>query len=345
MKKLKYKYSELANIASCIKSLYSQGIPLLNVFDLLDDLPITSNYKISFKHIRYSISKGKTLEESFKKYSNIYPDLFIQTITIGERYGNLTEVLSELEKIYTKLDRVNKKIKSSISYPIFIVVTILLLFFFIVVFAIPTLYGVFDNLNSDVPPVCETLYRFSGFIKEKPILFILGIIIYFAVTPILLMKLKSKENTKEFLIKIKIVREFYEYMILLYLLLIFKSGIGLSQGIDMCITSIDDKYIKKIFRNILSKITKGNSFYDAIEDEKIFSRYSKALIKIGEESGDIEGRIEFACNKVEERVMHSVDVILNSMQPATIIFMGVIVGAFLITIVLPLFSSLYGGGI
>lgn len=345
MKKAKYKYSELSNIASCIKSLYSQGIPLLNVFELLDDLPISSNYKTSFKHIRYSISKGKTLEESFKNYSHIYPDLFIQTIALGESYGNLAEVLSQLEKIYIKLDRVNKKIKSSIAYPIFISVTILLLFFFIVIFAIPTLYGVFENLNSAVPPVCEVLYKFSGFIKEKPIVFILGITIYFAVVPVLITKLKSQENTKEFLIKIKIVREFYEYMILLYLLLIFKSGIGLSQGIDMCISSIDDKYVKKIFSNILNKITKGNSFYDAIDNEKIFSRYSKALIKIGEESGDIEGRIEFACNKVEERVINNVDVILNNMQPATIIFMGVVVGAFLITIVLPLFSSLYGGGI
>ena len=338
-----YNYTELANISSCIRSLNAQGLSLLTTFDLLDDLPISTRYKASLKQVRNSIANGLSLEESFKKNRNLYPDFFIQTIALGEEYGRLNDVLEQIEKIYLKLDFIRKKVTSSMIYPVLIMTTLLIATVFLVLYGIPIFHNIYLSMNSSVPDICEKLNDLSTFIKSSPLVVIIGAGCYIIAIPYLIFKIGGSNLVKRILLKANIVRRYYEYISLLYLLLIFKSGVSITSGLELCIDNIDNKNVKNMFLMVLNDIHSGNTLYESIFKSDIFSKYSKALIKIGEESGNLDGRLEFACNHVEIYLFESIDKKIKGLQPLTVIIMGGLVGAFVVFIVLPLFTSIYGG--
>lgn len=342
MKRL-YKYIELSNIASSIKSLYDQGLPMLIIFELLDDLPISKSYKISLKNIRSDISKGKSLEESFKKHSNLYPLFFIQSIAIGEKCGKISEVLYQLEKIYSKIDFILKKIASSLIYPIVIITSLIILLTLLILFAIPIFYKILKDLNAEVPLICNILNNISIYVKDNPLTVIIGIVFYLILTPILFLRLIKKDKLIEYITNIKSIKMYFEYNCLLYLTLIFKSGIPLTLGLETCINSTESKILRNIFMKIFDDVSKGDTFYSAVKKTNIFSKYSMVLIKIGEESGSLEYRLEFACKYIEESGLNYLDGKLKLIQPISILVIGGVIMFFISTIVLPLFSGLYGG--
>lgn len=313
------------------------------VFELLDDLPISNSYKVTLRDIKISISKGETLEASFKRHKKYYPNFFIQTLALGEEYGSLNKVLEEIEKIYLKQYSINEKVISSSIYPLFILGALLILSLGLILFGIPIFYDIYSNMNIEIPGVCESLNVFSVWLKSNPILSILYLFCYIGFLPVLICRFVDKEKLKGLLVKNYIYRIYMEYMSLMYLSLLFKSGISLQRGLDVCIENTDDMFLKQSFITIRDSINRGESLYDAVSSIAFYSKYSRALIKIGEESGSLDERLNFACNYVEGYVFKSIDGTVKMLQPMTIFIMGGFIGLFIIFIVLPLFSSLYGG--
>lgn len=289
------------------------------------------------------MEKGVSLEDSFNKHKSIYPDFYIKNIAFGEKCGRLNDVLLEVEKIYTKQDYILKKVISSSIYPIFLVISMLLLIIALVLFGIPIFYNIYESMGSEIPSVCLKLYTLGAWIKENTIVFILGTISYLILCPYLVIKLIDKNKVKYYISQKFIFRYFTEYMFLLHLNLSFKSGIPLIESLNLCSNNITSSVIKTTFKEILTRIYGGYTLYDSIEDNKFLSKHTKVFIKIGEESGSLEERLEFACKHVENYLMSSLDSYMKALQPISIIFMGIFIAFFLFYIVLPLFSSLYGG--
>ena len=82
-------WSSLAVIADNISKLYEDGLSFIYIFDLLQDLDISENYKASLLNVRKSINMGKSLEESFKDQGRIFPDFFVNLVGVGEKTGNI----------------------------------------------------------------------------------------------------------------------------------------------------------------------------------------------------------------------------------------------------------------
>ena len=111
---MKISYGDLTIIAENLGSLYEDGIAIGDGLELLNELPLSKNYKNSITYIRNDILLGKSLSEAFSKFDELYPGLFIGILKVGENSGQLGRTFNKLEMFYSKLGNIKKEIKSAV---------------------------------------------------------------------------------------------------------------------------------------------------------------------------------------------------------------------------------------
>ncbi|MBD7916583.1 type II secretion system F family protein [Clostridium sp. Sa3CUN1] len=336
----KIHYDDLALIAGNIAILYKEGISMIMIVDLLKELPLRKSYKDSINGIKEYVLKGESLEKSFKQYPNLYPEFFIGMIAMGEKSGNLYKVLKGLEDYYKVIIFFNNTVKSALSYPFLILLTTIGLFIFLLLFVIPNLYEFYINLNNKVPLMCEISYRFSKFIRENTVEFL----IYFLNLIFLVWFLYKYYFKNKFIVlmnKFKTYREFNEFLFISILGIIIKSGINLSDGLICATSNFKNMDLIDRFIALNNNILKGESISDSLISKGNYSKYTVSIIKLGEEGGGIEERLESLTIYLQERLIDMINKKTAIIQPVSILIIGGFVILFLIIFVLPLFSSMY----
>ena len=120
------------------------------------------------------LMKGKMLSESFAKYPKTFPVFFRNMVEIGETSGKLDLIFERLADYYEKEAKTKRKIKSALSYPIFLLIIAFAALAVIAVFVMPNFSSMFDQFGADLPGISKAVINVSTFIQDN----ILNIILY-----------------------------------------------------------------------------------------------------------------------------------------------------------------------
>ena len=341
--KLRKNNDSLSIIAGNIGSLYSDGIPFLNILDLLMEIPLASGYKESIYKIQSDIKIGESFEDSLKKHKELFPDFFISMVSIGEKSGRLNESLKGIEEYYSKISSIKKIIFSALSYPCVLLIAIIALAIFLVLFIIPSFLDVYTSMGTEIPKSSLIIYEFVEKIKEKPLIIFTYFISWGIIIPYLITKYCFKKYVRIPFEKISIVGEFYEYISISLLSIIVRSGINLSLGLNYCANSFTKGILSGKFNSINSDIMNGKTLSESLQGIEGYSKYTISIVKLGEESGSMDERLKLLSGHLERKVLEKMDKLLTKLQPALIIFMALFVLVFIMIFVLPLFESMMIG--
>lgn len=338
MKKKSYK--DISIMCENLYSLYNDGLQITKSIELLNDFPLRKDYKESIKYIGERVRKGETLGESFSKFSNLYPTFLTGMISIGEKTGRLSDVLKEMSIYYKRKDSMKNNIINASIYPIFLIVTMFIMCIFFIIFIIPQLESVYVSLGSNIPNLTKNILNLSLWVNKYPASAISFIVFWFILTPVIFIKLYYNKVTNILLNKVKLLKEIREYEIILLIKVIIVSGTNISIALKYC---EEDSFRKNLYRDINERILKGNEISEVIEEVINPSNYTIAMIKLGEESGALDERLENLTNTLNERCNDKFKKIASLLQPISILLIASIVFTFLITFILPIFDGIYGG--
>ena len=335
----KHSFNDISIICENLANLYEDGIQITKAIELLNDFPLKKNYKESLKIIRDEIEYGESLGESFSRFKSLYPIFLIGMISIGEKTGKLTYILKEMSLYYKRKDNMKKEIISASIYPIFLISAMLFITITFFIFIIPSLSDVYSSMGADIPKITKILIKASNYLNENPFIALVYIVLWGILLPIILLKSRMKIITKQILCKFKIINEIKEYEIILLIKVIVSSGTNISLALKYCEEDSNDKVFKELNKEIL----KGSLLSEVLEEVVSPSKYTIAMIKLGEESGSLDDRLESLTNTLNKRCTEKLKKLVSLIQPSIMIVMSFIVILFISIFVLPIFDGMYGG--
>lgn len=341
----KTDFNSLSLLSGNMAMLHKEGISLLIMMDLLMELPLRKAYKESIRVIKKFITQGKSLDDSFNEFNELYPEFFVGMLSMGEKSGNLPEVLKGLEEYYDKISFFKATIKNILSYPILLLISVITVFIFIAFVTIPSLYDFYENLNIEIPIVCKFLYNFVNYIKSDTVSFCIYFISWGIVLPYIIYKLYLKDRIKVLLNKVAILKEFNEFVFISILSIIIRSGVNLSNGLIYSATSFKNSTLKERFLILNSSILQGETISESLKKNGYYSNYTTAIVKLGEEGGSMDERLHSLSTHLEKKLLSDINRYMAILQPASVLIMGVLVITFLMIFIVPLFSSLLDGGL
>lgn len=289
------------------------------------------------------INSGKSLSQSFSLYNDLYPDFFTGMVSIGEESGKLYEVFSGLKDFYEKMNLIKSRIYSSASYPAFILCLIVILGIFLINLLIPNFYQIYISMNIEPDSACRICYAFIKYIRQNFIFCISVFLIWTFIISYYIYYLIKKSFSLKMFKKVKIMKIFIEYRIILILSIIVSSGANISSGLLFSIKGMKSEIIKDRLIIINKSIAEGNTLYDSLKKSMICSKKTLSIIKISEESGSLDKALKNISTDIEKNLNKKINKVLSFIEPALIIVTGSLILIFMLLFVFPIFTNLQHG--
>ena len=327
------------DLLSFTKSVYY----LLNgKISLIDTLGIVAqNYDGDLKNkiirTKQQIEKGVSLHRAFSKIT--VNKEFMEMVKIGEETGNLEIVFKNLYEKYEFNQKIKKDVKSLSIYPVTVIITALVIVFILLKFVVPKFVLIYSDIGQELPKVTQIVINISKIIDKYGIFLIIAIIFLF-----FLLKNWKKQNEKFFekkFLKMKIIGQMYKNICILNftrnMYSLTDANVPLIQSLKMC-TNSKSYVLNEELKKIIAKIEKGESIQKSFKNATFFDNEYVSFLTIGEKTGEMKISF-FNLNEIYyEKVSEKIKWFLKMFEPLSIIFIGVIIGLIVFSVMLPIFK-------
>jgi len=347
-RRYKLKLETLTVFTQQLASMLEAGLPLVSSLDALQDQTEDPIFRIIVREVKEEVSQGNSFSASCRKFPRAFNNLFISMVEAGEASGGLAEILGKVAGYFEATTKLNKKVKSALTYPVAVIALAIILVNVLLIFVVPTFAEMFQGFGQELPGPTQFLIDLSDFLKANILyIMVVGFILFqvwsrFTKTP-KGRKVKDQLLVRapifgNLIVKITLSRFCRTYATLL------RSGVPILQTLDIVAASSGKTQIEAACSQIAKNISEGGQVSETIEKVSFFPPMMKHMSKAGEQTGNVDGMM----NKIADFYDTEADAIIASLtsliEPMLIVFLGVVVGGIVMAMFMPIFelSSVVG---
>ncbi|MDI6714132.1 MAG: type II secretion system F family protein [Thermodesulfovibrio sp.] len=332
-------------------TLFSSGVPIVQAFDALIGQIKNKTFKKVLMQMRADIEKGSSLAEAMKRHPRVFSSLFVNMVRAGEEGGMLDKVLFRMADYFEKMMKLRRKIIGAMIYPSLVIGVATLVVAIIMIFVIPTFAKLFGEMGLQLPLPTRITIAISNFMVKTGIFILLGIIGFFIFMKLFRRTDKGKKITDSILLKFPILG-----VILLKASLsrfartlgtLLGSGVPILNSMEISARASGNKVIEDVVIQMRDDITAGKSLTEVLKSRpELFPPVFIQMVNVGEATGGTDEMLNKVSDFYDEEVDNAVANLMNMLEPALIVFLGVTIGFIVISLYLPIFKlgEVVGGG-
>ena len=292
-----------------------------------------------------SINQGESLSVGMSKYPAVFSDLFVSMVHAGEESGNLPWALKEIGTNLEKSYELTRKVKGALAYPLIIVLAILVVGILMLIFVIPTLTKIFSSMGAKLPATTRFVIYISNGFSQHPII-CLGMLLLVIAGSIAWVRSKRLKPFNDLIIlKIPVVgtiiQEVNTARTARTLSSLLASGVDVTRALNITRDVLQNTHYKKVLERAASAVQKGELLGNVFRQEaKLYPVMIVEMMTVGEETGKLAPMLADAATFYEEEVDAKTKSLSTIIEPVVMVFVGVAVGFFAISMISPMYGLL-----
>jgi len=326
-------------------TLVRAGLPIVQALELLAKRQRNQYFRMLLEDVRDRTRGGELISDAFEK-QGAFPKIYSTTLMAGEKSGNLDEVLSRYVAFQRLALSFRKKLISSLVYPVILVVGVIGLVTMLVTFVIPKFSELFSDLGQKLPPMTE--FTITTALTAKKYLPL--IVVVLVATYILLRRWSKTQQGAEIMDKIKlnvpVVGSIWQrYQIAVFsrmMSTLLSGGLPLVTALETAGQSMSSRLIVRGISEASKSVREGRSLAHSLEQTGVFPDLAVEMVEVGEATGALPTMLSSIAEFYEEDVQSALSAAMSLIEPAILVFMGLVVGFILISLYLPIFSFTAG---
>ncbi|OGZ63895.1 MAG: hypothetical protein A3A98_01245 [Candidatus Staskawiczbacteria bacterium RIFCSPLOWO2_01_FULL_40_39] len=325
--------------------MFSTGLPLVKSFDILSAQTKNKYLKKALTNIKDQINKGENLSDALSKFPDIFSELFVNMIKVGEESGTLDEIFQILSLQLTKEHDLRSKIKNAMIYPSIIVMVMIVVGIIIVTVVLPSLTVFFTSLNVNLPIYTKILLFVGGFLLKQWYLLIVLPISLALIFWLIIRTRQGKWMIDTFLLKAPlispIIKKSNSAFLIRSLSSLITAGVPLIRSLEISSKIVGNHYFREAIMDAEKKIRKGEKLSSALKPyQNLFPFGVVEMVEVGEETGKTSAILKKLADFYEQEAVNAIEKLSILIEPILIIILGLAVGIFALSIIQPMYSSL-----
>jgi len=341
-RKKKIPLGELAIFTEQLASMLDAGLPLVTSMDALIEQTENPYFKIIIRNVRNDVSGGTAFSDACTKYPSAFPNLFVSMTQAGEASGNLTEILKKTASYFNDSVRLQKKVKSAMTYPVAVILIAIGLVNVLLIFVIPVFADMFSSFGRDLPFLTQLLIDTSDFLKKYIFLVLAGIVATFIAVKKFIKTPKGRRIKDLFVIRLPIMGQLSRKIALSRFCrtysILMRSGVPILQSLEITSAASDNTFIENSIDKIQKSVSEGLQISDTLSIDPFFPSMVKHMAKAGEDTGNVDGMLLKVADFYDVEIENTVSSLTSLMEPLLIVFLGVIVGGIVMAMFMPIFN-------
>lgn len=340
------KPRDLSIFCRQFQSILAAGVTIVEALGMLVDQTENKAFAKAIRETQAAVQKGGTLAEAMKQHPKVYPALLVNMVEAGEASGSLELAMERMSVQFEKSAKLKALVKKAMMYPIVIIIVALAVLIVMSVVVIPQFAEMFASMGSELPAITKAVMAFSNFLMTKWYLLILIV----AVAAFAFVSFGKTETgqvvygmiTMKAPIFGKLTVKSASASFARTLSTLMGAGISLSEALDITSRSMKNIHFKRALQEAKKEVEQGTNLSEPLRKCGLFPMMIPQMVKIGEETGNIDGMLLKTADYYEDEVEIATGSLTTLMEPLIIVVLGVIVAILVLAMYMPMISMYQG---
>ena len=326
-------------------TMIEAGLNIVAALVILEQQTDDLYFATVVKELRADVEGGLLLSQAMQRHPKIFDRLFVSMVQAGEAAGILDEVLDRVAYQIEKSTQIKRRVKGAMLYPTMVLVFATLVLTGLLMFLVPVFVKIFGQLGGQLPTLTQYVVDVSDLLRQK----------YYIIFPILgalifgLRKYKKTDagRKKWDQIKLKIPMKIGSVVLKVTmarfsrtLSTLIAAGVDIIQALEITGQSSGNWVIEQALGDVRAKVGEGVPIAQPLVDNPIFPPMVSQMVKIGEETGELEKMLGKVADFYEDEVDAAIQSLTSIVEPLMMILVGLMVGVIVIAMYLPMFKML-----
>lgn len=345
-RKSKVKSSDLVFFLTQLSTYIRAGIPLVDSMKILEKQAKNPKLIALYKDIIYDLTMGDSFSQGLENQGEAFPKLLVNMIKAAELAGNLTETLDDMGDYYTTINKTKKAMVSAMTYPLSITSFAILVVVFILVWVIPNFVDMYREMDAALPTITVITIAMSDFLQKYWIFLGIGIVALVFIIGALYSNVKIFRTLIQWVsMRLPIIGKIIIYNEVTMFSKTFSSlwrhNVFITDSMEVLGRITNNEIYKMLIFDAIANVAKGESISISFKDQWAFPLVAYEMLVTGERTGQPGEMMEKVADFYQEEHRNAVNSIKTFIEPVMIIFLAVVVGGILLSVILPMFT-LYG---
>ncbi len=333
-----------------LAALLKAGLPLLQALDLMLERMKNPTFREVLGDIRDRVKSGEELSDAFAIHGDLFPRLYPSALKAGERSGELEQVIRRFVRYLKLVLEARKRVISALVYPVVLICLSVAMIAVMAIYVVPKFEVFFADMEVELPLITRVTLGLSHFLNERT-LFLWNwawIALGLAALAISLRKYAAtpagRIRVDGWRLRIPLLGQvFHRFALSEFcrsLSTLLTGGIPLVPALEIATASVSNAAVRAKIEPRIQMVREGRPFHAALEESGVFTDMSIDMVKVGEATGALDEMLSSVSDFLDEQVEVRMQRLLSLVEPLMLVFMGLIIGLLLVSIYLPMFSSL-----
>jgi len=323
-------------------TMIDAGLPIVQCLQILGAQSDSKPFRKVIGGIKDDVESGTTLAEAIRKHTRVFSELYTSMVQAGEIGGILDTILVRLAAYLEKASRLKSKIKGAMIYPSCIVAAAILVTAVLLIWVIPVFADVFSSFGHRLPAPTQFVINLSNFTIEH--------VWYLMAVPIIAaVAIRYAYRTEEghfwidrFLLRVPVfgalIRKSAVARFSRTLGTLVSSGVPILDALVITARTAGNKVVERAIMSARASIASGRTIAEPLTESKVFPPMVCQMISVGETTGALDSMLQKIADFYEDEVDNTVANLMSLLEPAVILFLGVVIGGLVISMYLPIFQ-------
>jgi type IV pilus assembly protein PilC len=342
---------DLATFCRQFATMVDAGVSLVRCLAVLEEQTTSYRLKQIIRDIQASVEAGETLSRTLSKYPGVFSPLFIGLVRAGEVGGVLDETLNRLAGFLEEDQKLRRRVKASMTYPIMVLVAATGIVIGLVTFIVPKFFETFKELGiKELPLPTQILVNASNLLVHRWWLIIVVVVLLVVAIQRYVRTRVGRRHYDWLKLKTPVFGKLNHKIILARfsrtLATLMVSGVPILQAMETVAGAVGNEIVGDVVLEARAAIREGERIGEPLAESGYFPPMVVQMIAIGEETGSLDAMLTKVADFYESEVESTLQSLTSALEPLLILCLGGIVGFIVISLYLPLVSvinTLAGG--
>ena len=299
--------------------------------------------KVTMQAIAYELTMGNTFSQALEKQGSKFPTLLINMLKAAEATGDLESTLDDMANYYTEMETTRKQMISAMTYPTIVIIFAIVVVCFIILYVVPQFEEIYASNGVTVTGLTAVVLAISKFLKTDAWMLLLAVIVAIIIFALAYKKVKAfRREVQVILMHIPVIKDIMIYNEIAIFTKTFasllKNNVYITQSVEILSKITNNEIYKEIMYNTINNIVVGDKISKAFKNHWAVPDVAYNMIVTGESTGELAEMMDRVSHYYQEQHSSMVNNIKSFIEPLTIIFLAVVVGGIIISILVPMFD-------
>lgn len=288
------------------------------------------------------VEEGGSFASAVGMYPEVFDPVYANMISAGEASGNLGEILKRLSDLSRQAGRIRNKVISAMIYPAMLTTIAFNVICVLIFFVLPRFEALFEEMGVDLPASTRFFLVLSRVVRTNAIVVALGFAIIITAIVYWLRSKPGRKFIDRVKLKLPVVGSLVSSIIIARVFrlmgLLINSNVTLVESLELTTASTNHFQYADLLDSMRSNVLVGKTMYEIMASTKLMPSSVAEMIRTAEENGQIGKVMVMLADYLDDENETRVATLTSILEPVILVFMGIVIGTVVMSLVLPMFD-------